>query len=309
MTKILIELPTWLGDAIMTTPAIENIVNHLNEVEISLLGSAISIGALRNHPKVIKTYKHDKEFIFYYKTLKELDEYDIFISFRNSLRAKLAKLLISAKKKYQFDKHKFKNNHQVQRYNDFINDCLDINLVPKNLILHNNINKIKKKKKLLGINPGASYGSAKRWYPKKFAEVGYALSSEFDIIIFGGPREIDIADDIEHNLIKYGVNNYQNLASKTSISELILQVANLDLFITGDSGPMHIAAAFEVPTVTIFGPTNYLETSQWMNSKSIIVKKNLLCQPCMKRKCPLKHHNCMKMVEAAEVLEAVDSFI
>ena len=105
MTKILIELPTWLGDAIMTTPAIENIVNHLNEVEISLLGSAISIGALRNHPKVIKTYKHDKEFIFYYKTLKELDEYDIFISFRNSLRAKLAKLLISAKKKYQFDKH------------------------------------------------------------------------------------------------------------------------------------------------------------------------------------------------------------
>jgi heptosyltransferase-2 len=70
---------------------------------------------------------------------------------------------------------------------------------------------------------------------------------------------------------------------------------------------MHIASAFQVPTIAIFGPTKDKETSQWMNSNSIIVKKNLDCQPCMKRICPLKHHKCMKLVKATDVLKAVDS--
>ena len=108
----------------------------------------------------------------------------------------------------------------------------------------------------MGINPGGSYGDAKRWYPKKFADVAIELSSQFDIIILGGPGETDIASDIEKHLIKYGVKNYQNLANKTSIVELINQIENLDLFVTGDSGPMHLAAALQVPTVAIFGPTN-----------------------------------------------------
>ena len=108
-------------------------------------------------------------------------------------------------------------------------------------------------------------------------------------------------------MIEKGVNNYQNLAGKTSIAGLITQLSNLDLFITGDSGSMHIAAAFQVPTVTIFGPTNDKETSQWMGKKSVIVKQNLDCQPCMRRVCPLKHHNCMKLIKAKEVLNAIES--
>ena len=70
---------------------------------------------------------------------------------------------------------------------------------------------------------------------------------------------------------------------------------------------MHIASAFQVPTVAIFGPTNDNETSQWMNDKETIVKKRLDCQPCMKRECPLKHNNCMKLITAGEVLDAVRS--
>ena len=69
---------------------------------------------------------------------------------------------------------------------------------------------------------------------------------------------------------------------------------------------MHIAAALEVPTVSIFGPTNHEVTSQWMNEKNKIVKQNLKCQPCMKRQCPLKHHDCMKAIKASEVLKAVE---
>ena len=109
-------------------------------------------------------------------------------------------------------------------------------------------------------------------------------------------------------MIEKGVENYKNLAAQITINELITQISNLDLFITGDSGPMHLAAAFQIPTVAIFGPTKDNETSQWMNEKSMIVKKNLDCQPCMKRTCPLKHHNCMKMVVASDVLRAVKTF-
>ena len=91
------------------------------------------------------------------------------------------------------------------------------------------------------------------------------------------------------------------------IDELIYYISALDMFVTGDSGPMHLAAAFEVPTVAIFGPTKHQETSQWMNDHSAIVKKELDCQPCMKRKCPLQHNNCMKLIKANEVLASVKS--
>ena len=307
MIKILIELPTWLGDSVMTTPAIENCIKYFGNVEITLLGSLVSTEVLKSHPKVIKTYLLDKNFIYLYKTLKSFDEFDVFFSFRSSFRAKVIKFLVPSQSKYQFDNKKYIKGHQVEKYNNFVNDSLKINTIASKLLLHN-IKLVKSNKnKLLGINPGASYGEAKQWYPSRFSEVAIELSNEYDIIIFGGPGEKEIAEDIEKYLISAGVNNYQNLAAKISIRELISRVSNLDLFITGDSGPMHLAAALQIPTVSIFGPTKFKETAQWMNKKSKIVRKNLDCQPCMKRVCPLKHHKCMKMIEASEVLEAVNN--
>jgi heptosyltransferase-2 len=306
--KILIELPTWLGDCVMATPAIENIVNFYNDVEITFIGSFISIEALKNHPKAIKTFVLDKKYTSLYKISRDLGNFDAFFSFRSSIRSKFLKFLISAKKKYQFDKNKYQNRHQVEKYNDFVNDSLSIDSTAKKLQIYG-YNIAKSKKKILGINPGASYGSAKRWYPQEFAKVARELSGEYDVIIFGGPGETDIAGDIEQALIDSGVTNYKNLAGNTTITELINKIASLDLFITGDSGPMHIAAAFQIPTVAIFGPTKDDETSQWMNEKSIIVKKNLDCQPCMKRTCPLQHHNCMNLIKAVDVLKAVEGVI
>ncbi len=305
--KLLIELPTWLGDAIMATPAIENIVNFYNDAEITFIGSFVSIEALKNHPKVIKKLVLDKKYMSLYKISRDLGSFDAFFSFRSSARSKFLKFLISAKKKHQFDKNKYQDRHQVEKYNDFINDSLATNSAAGKLKIYGH-NNIKSKRKVLGINPGASYGSAKRWYPKEFAKVAKGLSNQYNIVIFGGVGEKDIALDVEMSLIEQGVRNYQNLVGKTTISELIGHISNLDLFITGDSGPMHIAAAFQVPTVAIFGPTKDNETSQWMNEKSIIVKKNLDCQPCMRRTCPLQHHDCMNLIKAVNVLSAVKSF-
>jgi len=306
--RILIELPTWLGDAVMSTPAIENLVNYYDESEIILIGSFISIEALKNHPRISNTYVIRKKYISLYKISKKLGQFDIFFSFRGSFRSKFLKLLISSKQKFQFDKNRYQNRHQVEKYNDFVNDNLNTNFHPGKLIVHPGFKLSKKNPKpIVGINPGASYGNSKRWYPQKFAQVATKLSHKFDILIFGGLNEKNIAADIEKLLIENNISNYQNLAGNITISELINQISNLDLFITGDSGPMHLAASFEVPTVAIFGPTRNKETSQWMNDKAVIVKKNLDCQPCMKRICPLKHHNCMKLIKSVDVLSAIDS--
>ena len=304
--KILIELPTWLGDCVMATPAIENIVNFDNDVQITFVGSFVTVEAMKSHSKVVKTVALDKKYSALYKTAKSLGNFDVFFSFRSSTRSKFLKFCISAKNKYQFDKNKYQHRHQVEKYNDFINDSLNINF-PAGKLLLSTINFQSSTQKTVGINPGASYGSAKRWYPEEFAKVASELSDQYDIVIFGGPDEQDIALDIEKLLIKKDVKNYKNLAGKTTIPELINHISNLDLFITGDSGPMHVAAAFEVPTVAIFGPTKDNETSQWMNEKSLIVKKNLDCQPCMKRTCPLGHHNCMNLIKAVDVLDSVKS--
>jgi heptosyltransferase-2 len=307
--KILIELPTWLGDTVMVTPAIENLINHFGDLEISLIGSYVSIETLKNHPKVIETYEIEKQFRFYKKFTKELGRFDNFFSFRGSYRSTILKLFIESPNKYQFSRFKYQDQHQVEKYNSFINDCIGENFSANNLKVYKS-DKLKTdvSKNIVGINPGASYGDAKRWYPKEFAKVALRLSSKYEIMIFGGPNEIDIAHDIEKLLVREGVSNYQNLAGKTTIEELINLISSLSLFITGDSGPMHLAASFQVPTVAIFGPTQSLETSQWLNEKSVIVKKDLNCQPCMKRECPLKHHDCMKLVKADEVLAQISSF-
>ncbi|MDB4037948.1 lipopolysaccharide heptosyltransferase II [Candidatus Thioglobus sp.] len=303
--KLLIELPTWLGDTVMTSPAIESLVSHFNDVKITLIGSSLAVQVLKNHPKVVNTYILDKTNISLFRVLKNLTGFDVFISFRGSLRSKYLKLFISAKRKFQFDKKKYHRGHQVEKYNNFINDSFNIKSLPGKLVLNNFKKNINKKNKVLGINAGASFGDAKRWHPKEFANVASALSNNYDILIFGSNQEWDIANDIEKNLIEMRVTNYLNLATNTSISELIIQISNLDLFITGDTGPMHIAAAFNIPTVAVFGPTNSNETSPWGNEKSIIVKKDLECQPCMQRTCPLGHHNCMKLIKAPEVLRAI----
>ena len=305
--KILIELPTWLGDTVMATPAIENLSNFFNDSEITLIGSIVAIETLKNHPKVIKTYVLKKNYFNLYNTIKSFGEFDVFFSFRSSFRSKFMKFCISSKKKYQFDKNKFINAHQVEKYNNFVNNCMGVNYPASSLKVYKRNNNLVAKipKSIVGINPGASYGDAKRWYPKEFGKVAVELSSAYDILIIGGPSEIKIAADIENFLIKNDIKNYKNLAGKTSISELINLISELNLFITGDSGPMHLAASFQVPTVSIFGPTESSETSQWLNEKSVIIKKNLDCQPCMQRICPLGHHDCMKLIKAKTVLNEI----
>ncbi|MGB6328771.1 MAG: glycosyltransferase family 9 protein [Halarcobacter sp.] len=303
--KIFIEIPTWLGDAIMTTPAIENIIKEYPTAEVILLGSYVSTQALGKIPNISKvivdnTKKKGNRYINLFKIAKSVGKVDLAISFRRSFSSKLMMFFISSKKKFNYKRLEKKEIHQVLRYNDFINYSLNLKNKAGDLKLY--FKPFKYSKPTLGINPGATYGSAKRWYPKEFAKVAINMAKTHDIVIFGGPGEKDIANDIEKELKENRIDNYQNLAGETTIPSLIEKIAGLDLFITNDSGPMHVAASYKVKTIAIFGPTKFTETNQWNNPNETIITKNLECAPCMKRICPLKHHNCMKEIIAEDVL-------
>ena len=163
-------------------------------------------------------------------------------------------------------------------------------------------------RKTLGLNPGASYGSAKRWYPLYFAKVAQEFANDFDIVIFGGSNESEICDEIARQLSKNGVK-FTNLCGKTTIKELCEMIAGIaksgGIFITNDSGPMHIAAAFKTPTIALFGPTRWRETSPYANENARILHLNLPCMPCMKRVCPLGTHACMKNLLPQMAIDAI----
>ncbi len=328
--KIFIEIPTWLGDAVMTTPAIENIVEQYPNCELIIFGSSVSTTLFKYHPNlkeiIIDDSKKDgNRYVNLRRLAKSVGNVDMAFSFRRNFTTKFLLWFISSPLKFKYQRYTKKQRHQVLRYNDFINRSLDIKTQANGLkiCIPTQENRNESQNELLatksqtinpklGINPGATYGSAKRWYPEEFAKVAIELSSQYDIIIFGGPAEIEMAKDIEDLLLKEGITNYQNLAGKTTVEELIINISSLNLFITNDSGPMHLAAAFKIPTIAIFGPTKYKETHQWQNPNEMIVRKDFDCMPCMKRICPLegeKNHQCMKTITSNDVLNKISANI
>ena len=101
--------------------------------------------------------------------------FDVFFSFRGSIRAIIIKFIISATNKYQYSHGKYPKRHQVEKYVDFVNDCLNTNASPGNLSCYITHVKNESASRIIGINPGASYGSAKRWYPAQFAKIAIEL--------------------------------------------------------------------------------------------------------------------------------------
>lgn len=318
--RILIILPNWLGDTVMATPAIELLSKYYPDSKFTFVGSYISIETIKYHPRCEKTVvdetkKTSSRLLATYKLARELGEFDLAITFRNQIHSTLLLKFIGgviciAKKSWHsmfllsHTPHISRTSqHLAQQYAQLaMTDMSTWNKKTPKLKLY--IEPKRFEKPTMGINAGATYGSAKRWYPEKFAEVAAEFSSVYDIIIFGGPNEVEVAKEIEQNLKVSNITNYTNLAGKTTIKELCSLIGGCSLFITNDSGPMHIAAAYSIPTVSIFGPTKHTETSQWMNEKGRIVRHDLECSPCFKRECPLGHHDCMKGITASEVIEA-----
>jgi heptosyltransferase-2 len=149
----------------------------------------------------------------------------------------------------------------------------------------------------VGVNPGAFYGTAKRWLPERFAAVADTLAQRgARIALVGGAAERPIGEAIAAQMRAPA----RVLCGETTVPELVGVLARLRLLVTNDSGPMHLAAALGVPVVAVFGPTDWRETHPVGDGHSI-VREPVYCSPCGLRECPIDHR-CMRRVTVDRVL-------
>ncbi|MFM2125589.1 MAG: hypothetical protein RL328_2040, partial [Acidobacteriota bacterium] len=150
---------------------------------------------------------------------------------------------------------------------------------------------------IVGVSPGAAYGTAKRWIPERFAEAASTVAKQLggQVAVFGAASERDVCQVVTQNLTVPG----HNFAGETSLGEYIELAAACTAYLTNDSGPMHIASALGLPTVAIFGATNHVTTGP-TGPLAKVIRENVECSPCLKRECPIDHR-CMTRVDAARV--------
>jgi heptosyltransferase-2 len=155
----------------------------------------------------------------------------------------------------------------------------------------------------IGISPGAAYGDAKRWLPERFAESGRQLAGELgaSVLVFGAAAERPLCETVALALRREGIDA-RNLAGETSLREFIDLAAACRLFLTNDSGAMHVSSALGVPTVAVFGATDDTTTGP-TGELSRVVREHAECSPCLLRECPIDHR-CMTRVTAAGVAAA-----
>ncbi len=153
---------------------------------------------------------------------------------------------------------------------------------------------------VIGVSPGAAYGTAKRWLPERFAAAAVEIAKErsASVALFGSPAERDLCDAVLALVAPSGVIA-GNFAGATSLAQFIDMAAACAVFLTNDSGAMHVASALGVPTVAVFGATDDSRTGP-AGPRSRVVKHTVECSPCLLRECPIDHR-CMAAVSAGEV--------
>jgi heptosyltransferase-2 len=157
----------------------------------------------------------------------------------------------------------------------------------------------------IAIGAGAAYGSAKCWPPMRFAELANRLQSQWDadVILFGAASETAVSSAIASEMRQPPID----LTGKTAIADLPALLSRCHVFVGNDSGAMHIAAAVGLPTIGVFGPTDPLGTAP-VTPCSTIVRHQPYCSPCFLRRCPIDHR-CMTHITPGEVETAVDPWL
>ncbi|MCE5262689.1 MAG: lipopolysaccharide heptosyltransferase II [Deltaproteobacteria bacterium] len=150
---------------------------------------------------------------------------------------------------------------------------------------------------LVGIAPGAAYGPAKKWFPDRFAAVADRLAGETGAqgLLFGSAGDRESTAAVQKNARL----PLTDIAGKTNLKEAISLISRCALFISNDSGLMHVAGALGVPTVAIFGSTDPVATSP-VGERSVVIHHDVPCSPCLKPVCPTDFR-CMELIGAEEV--------
>ena len=330
---MLVRAVNWLGDAVLTTPALGAVRAALPHSRITLAAKPLVAEMFLHHPDVDEILVYDKDgrhsgAVGMLRMARELRrrDFDAAVLFQNAFDAGLLAFLagIPRREGYATDGRRLLLSravpvteeilrlHHAEYYLRLVeelgfsrpgNPALRLRVTGEerdSMAARLAAAGIPEGKRILGINPGATYGSAKRWYPDRFAAVADALSEEWDasVVLMGSVPEMPLSGEIEAAMRRSPVN----LAGKTTVRELMALLSLCGFLVTNDSGPMHIAAALGIPLVAIFGPTDWLTTSPWTR-RATIVRVDVDCSPCRRRECD-RGHECMVGVTADMVVSA-----
>lgn len=335
--NIIVRMPNWLGDLVMATPILKDLRTHCPDAQITVMCQSNVAGLLKHDPNVneIFSYQRPSGWIPHQQHWAIFDalqrgQYDLGILLTNSFssawwfwRGKVKKRIgyaTNLRSPLLTDAVPFPKNvetqHLVTTYKMLLQP-LGIPLSESKPFLYVSEEEKQAAKDLLrnhgvefgkhiivGINPGAAYGSAKCWLPERFHEITSRLLENPNVfIIYFGDT---VGAPLVNNICKGFSERVINLAGKTSLRELISLINECSLFLTNDSGPMHIATALQIPLLALFGSTSDVKTGPYNIGK--VIHKHVECSPCYKRICPIDFR-CMKRIEVAEVYNELKKMI
>lgn len=333
--KIAIRLSNWLGDLVMSLPAVETIRRTFPEAEIVAIARP-HLDDLVRHPKglidrVIHFRDRDPGFgmraFFSFCRQLRLEGFDRSFVLTRHPKGALMMWLAGVPNRVGFSvlrrmlrfsrkggrrtgkKHR---GHDSERYLTLLRDngfgSPNLPVVPR--LEPDPDAQTRVVKDLLEGNPqpylvlhaGAAYGTAKRWLPERFAQLGRRFQDRFGgaVILLGVASEADVNASIAQHMERF---NVINLCDRTSLAQTLAIVSQARVFVSNDSGLMHVAAAFSRPQVAIFGPTDVSATFPY-NANSVLIWKDVFCRPCFKRHCPIDHR-CMTRIQTDDVWQAV----
>ena len=337
-SRILIRGANWVGDAIMTTPVIRAVRKNFPDAHVTILVKPWVAPVFDNNPFVdrVMIYDDNGRHTKGWGTIrlaKDLRRYgfDMAVLMQNAFEAALITFLagIANRIGYNTDGRTLlldrsikldpalKKVHLIDYYRGILKGAglfddgrtLDLFIGDKQryeaekMLREKNIDL---SRPVIAINPGATGGTAKRWFPERFAKLSAKLAKHFGVkvIIFGGPADDALGEDIA----KMSGGHCVNLAGQTSLAGAFALIERCSLFITNDSGLMHAAAALGINQVAVIGSTNHITTPP-SNINSRIVRVPVSCSPCMKPECPLGHHQCMDNIDVEMVFKEAVSMV
>ena len=323
--RILIRSSNWLGDAVMSVPAIRAIKAGRPDAHITVAVPSKIASMWKLVPEVSEIIPlPNKSLLAAVRSIRRRSLFDVVILFPNSLRAALETWLTGIPRRVGYRGH-FRSwllnqiicqretpgpiEHQADRYMRVARE-LGANVqdnwreaLPRVRDISDGTGTVPPGDECvkLALSPGAEYGLAKRWLPQRFAEVAAVVAAKLSVqwILLGTAKDVAVGEMIARTLGHSCVNR----VGQTTLEQLIDELRECRLLLTNDTGTMHLASLLGVPTVAIFGSTEPRLTGP-LGDRHIIVRHQVECSPCFLRECPIDFR-CMKAVSVDEAINGV----
>lgn len=327
--RILIRSVNWLGDAVLTLPAIRGLKSLCPDASLSVLAKPFLSSLFRMVPEVGEVIRLEGGRL---KVARELRRrrFDLALILPNSFDSAFVPFLAGIPERigYRTDgrgvlltkavnrEPGFEQRHQVHYYYHLLHEMgkgMPVEpetsapwIVPPAEGMEWADQFLRQSGyfggPLVGINPGATYGPAKCWFPERYVETAQRLKAEgVQVIFFGGPGEADYVTEIAGQ-----VPGSMNAAGKTDLVQLTSLLKRCRVLLTNDTGPMHLSAAVGTPVVALFGSTNPVTTGPFGQGHCVI-RHPVECSPCLLRVCN-RNMECFRAIEGGEVMEALEGY-